>query len=136
VKDFTQGGFREVIDDDFVEAEKVRKLLFCSGKMYFDVLHEQQKADRKDVAIIRIEQLFPFPEKQIIEITKKYAPDAKIVWVQEEPENMGAWTYILRKYRRNVHEGIFRPASASPATGYSKVHHDEQQEIVNKAFAD
>jgi 2-oxoglutarate dehydrogenase E1 component len=136
ISDFTKGGFREIIDDDYPEVEKVKKLLFCSGKVYFDLLHEQQRAKRKDVAVIRIEQLFPFPEKQILEITKKYNPDVKIVWVQEEPENMGAWTYILRKYRRNVHEGICRPPSASPATGYSKIHHQEQQEIVNRAFAE
>ncbi|MCK5280326.1 MAG: 2-oxoglutarate dehydrogenase E1 component, partial [Cyclobacteriaceae bacterium] len=94
------------------------------------------KSKRKDVAIIRIEQLFPFPEIQIREIRKKYGQDAKVLWVQEEPENMGAWTYILRKYRTNVDEGIFRPPSASPATGFSRIHHEEQQEIVTKAFAD
>ncbi|MCK5207838.1 MAG: 2-oxoglutarate dehydrogenase E1 component [Cyclobacteriaceae bacterium] len=135
VKDFTKGGFKEIIDDDFADPKKVNKLLFCSGKIYFDLLHEQRKSKRKDVAIIRIEQLFPFPEIQIREIRKKYGQDAKVLWVQEEPENMGAWTYILRKYRHNVAEGIFRPASSSPATGYSKIHLKEQQEIVNKAFA-
>ena len=136
VKDFTKGGFKEIIDDDFADPKKVNKLLFCSGKIYFDLLHEQKKSKRKDVAIIRIEQLFPFPEIQIREIRKKYGQDAKVLWVQEEPENMGAWTYILRKYRTNVDEGIFRPPSASPATGFSRIHHEEQQEIVNRAFAD
>ncbi|MCK5704819.1 MAG: 2-oxoglutarate dehydrogenase E1 component, partial [Cyclobacteriaceae bacterium] len=136
VKDFTKGGFKEIIDDDFADPKKVNKLLFCSGKIYFDLLHEQRKSKRKDVAIIRIEQLFPFPEIQIREIRKKYGQDAKVLWVQEEPENMGAWTYILRKYRTNVDEGIFRPPSASPATGFSRIHHEEQQEIVNRAFAD
>ncbi|MCK5703966.1 MAG: 2-oxoglutarate dehydrogenase E1 component, partial [Cyclobacteriaceae bacterium] len=135
VTDFTKGGFKELIDDDYADAKKVKKLLFCSGKIYFDLLHEQIKSKRKDVAIIRIEQLFPFPENQIVDIRKKYGQDAKVLWVQEEPENMGAWTYILRKYRHNVAEGIFRPASSSPATGYSKIHLKEQQEIVNKAFA-
>ena len=136
VKDFTKGGFKEIIDDDFADPKKVNKLLFCSGKIYFDLLHEQRKSKRKDVAIIRIEQLFPFPEIQIREIRKKYGQDAKVLWVQEEPENMGAWTYILRKYRTNVDEGVFRPPSASPATGFSRIHHEEQQEIVNRAFAD
>ncbi len=136
VKDFTKGGFKEIIDDDFADPKKVNKLLFCSGKIYFDLLHEQKKSKRKDVAIIRIEQLFPFPEIQIREIRKKYGQDAKVLWVQEEPENMGAWTYILRKYRTNVDEGVFRPPSASPATGFSRIHHEEQQEIVTKAFAD
>ncbi len=134
VSEFTQGGFKEVYDDNYADPAKVHKMLFCSGKVYFDLLHEQQQAERKDVALIRIEQLFPFPEKQITELRKKYSNTKKVVWVQEEPENMGAWTYILRKYRSEVDEGIFRPPSASPATGFSKVHHDEQQEIVRKAF--
>ncbi len=135
-EDFTKGGFREIIADNYAEAKKVKKILLCSGKVFFDLLHEQQRQKRTDVAIIRIEQLFPFPLKQLEEISKKFNAQAKVIWVQEEPENMGAWTYILRKYRSHIHEGIFRPPSASPATGYSKVHQQEQQEIVNKAFAD
>ncbi len=136
LEDFTNGRFREILDDDYADPKKVTKLLFCTGKIYFDLLHEQKKSKRKDVAIIRIEQLFPFPEIQMVDIRKKYSREAKVLWVQEEPENMGAWTYILRKYRHNVDEGVFRPPSASPATGYSKVHHEEQQKIVNKAFAE
>lgn len=136
IQDFSKGGFKEVIEDGYADPKKVKKLLFCSGKVYFDLLHEQQKAQRTAVAIIRIEQLFPFPLKQIIELLQKYNKNVKVVWVQEEPENMGAWTYFLRKFRRNVDQGIFRPASASPATGYSKVHKQEQQEIVRKAFAE
>jgi 2-oxoglutarate dehydrogenase E1 component len=135
VSDFTKGKFREIVDDDFADPDKVKKLLLCSGKVYFDLLHFQKKNKRKDIAVIRIEQLFPFPEKQLVAIRKRYNGDAKIVWVQEEPENMGAWTYILRKYRANVDSGIFRPASASPATGFSKIHQEEQKEIVEKAFA-
>jgi 2-oxoglutarate dehydrogenase E1 component len=134
VSEFTQGGFKEVYDDNYADPAQVHKMLFCSGKVYFDLLHKQQQAERKDVALIRIEQLFPFPEKQITKLRKKYSNTKKVVWVQEEPENMGAWTYILRKYRSEVDEGIFRPPSASPATGFSKVHYDEQQEIVRKAF--
>jgi 2-oxoglutarate dehydrogenase E1 component len=134
VEHFTKGSFKEILDDDYADPKKVTKLLFCSGKIYFDLLHEQRKSKRKDVAIIRVEQLFPFPENQIVDIRKKYSDDVKVFWVQEEPENMGAWTYILRKYRHSVTEGIFRPPSASPATGYSKIHQKEQQEIVNKAF--
>ena len=135
ISDFTKGGFKEVLDDNYADPKQVKKLLFCSGKVYFDLLHEQQNSKRKDVAIIRVEQLFPFPEKQISAIRKKYGAKAKALWVQEEPENMGAWTYILRKYRNEIEEGIFRKSSASPATGHSKIHHDEQQEIVKKAFA-
>ena len=136
IEDFTKGGFQEVYDDPYVESKEVKRLLFCSGKIYFDLLHEQQKTKRKDIAIIRIEQLFPFPKNQIGRIRKKYGNKAKAVWVQEEPENMGAWTYILRKFRSEITEGIFRPPSASPATGFSKIHNEEQKEIVKKAFAD
>lgn len=135
IEDFTKGGFKEIIDDDYAEPSEVKKLLFCSGKIYFDLLQEQRKSERKDIAIIRVEQLSPFPLNQIFDIRRKYNRKAKVVWVQEEPENMGAWTYILRKYHRKVDEGIFRPSSASPATGFKKIHLKEQQEIVNKAFA-
>ncbi len=135
IEDFTKGRFKEVIDDDYADTKKVRKILLCSGKIYYDLLHEQQKGKKKDVAVVRIEQLFPWPEKQLSDLRKKYPEKARIIWVQEEPENMGAWTYILRKYRQEIHEGIFRKPSASPATGYSKIHLQEQQEIVDKAFA-
>lgn len=135
IDEFTKGGFKEILDDNYADSKSVKKILLCSGKVYFDLLHEQKKTKRKDVAVIRIEQLFPFPENQLAGILKKYNDQAKVYWVQEEPENMGAWTYILRKYRSHIHEGIFRPPSASPATGYSKIHQEEQKEIVNKAFA-
>lgn len=135
IGDFTKGGFKEVLDDEYADAKQVTRILFCSGKLYFDLLHEQQKSKRMDVAIVRIEQLFPFPENQIAAIRKKYKKCESVYWVQEEPENMGAWTYILRKYRHDIDQGIFRPASASPATGYNKIHQQEQQEIVDKAFA-
>jgi 2-oxoglutarate dehydrogenase E1 component len=135
VEEFTKGGFKEIYDDENANPKTVKRLLLCSGKIYFHLLHEQKRAKRSDVAIIRVEQLFPFPVKQLADIRKKYAKTEKIFWVQEEPENMGAWTYILRKYRDNVDDGICRPASASPATGYAKIHQQEQQEIVNRAFA-
>jgi 2-oxoglutarate dehydrogenase E1 component len=135
VSHFTEGGFQEVYNDEYADAKKVKKILLCSGKLYYDLLTEQQKTKRKDVALIRIEQLFPWPVKQLEKVLGTYDKNAKLVWVQEEPENMGAWTYILRKYRNEVAEGIFRKPSASPATGYSKVHQQEQQEIVEKAFS-
>lgn len=133
IKEFTEGRFREILGDDYADPSKVKRVLFCSGKIYYDLLAEQKKNERKDVAIIRIEQLFPWPQHQIFQHLKKYK-GAEIVWVQEEPENMGAWTYILRKYKDKVRKGIYRKPSASPATGYSRVHQDEQKEIVEKAF--
>jgi 2-oxoglutarate dehydrogenase E1 component len=133
VKDFTSAGFLEVIDDASVSAKDVKRVLLCTGKIYYDLLEVQQKRKNKDTAIVRLEQLAPFPEKQLKAILKKYK-DAKLVWVQEEPANMGALSYIVRMMPKTEMEFVSRKASASPATGYSKVHKVEQDKIVNKAF--
>ncbi len=132
--ELTQGGFHELIDDWTVDAKDVKKVLVCSGKVYFDLYNEQQAKKRKDVAIVRMEQLFPLPEKQLDQLVAKYK-GAKFVWVQEEPENMGAWSFILRCYRKINWEIVSRKNSASPATGYNKVHVKEQEDIVRRAFA-
>jgi len=134
LEDFTRGGFHELIDDWTVKPKDVKKVLVCSGKIYFDLYAEQQAKKRNDVAIVRMEQLFPLPEKQLDNLILKYK-GARFMWVQEEPENMGAWGYILRVYRKINWELSARKASASPATGYHKVHVKEQEEIVKKAFA-
>lgn len=135
LEDFTKDGFKEVIDDSYAgPASKVKKLLFCSGKVYYDLLERQQKDKRKDVAIVRLEQLFPLAYGQIDAIIKKYK-NATVHWVQEEPSNMGAWVYILSCYRDVAWELISRKASASPATGYHKVHVEEQDKIIEQAFA-
>jgi 2-oxoglutarate dehydrogenase E1 component len=134
VEEFISGSFQEVIGDSYVDKKKVKKVLLCTGKIYFDLYEEQQKNKRKDVAIIRIEQLHPFPEAQIDKIIDSYTAE-KIFWVQEEPVNMGAWTYILRSYfKRKDLEIVARKPSASPATGYAKVHAQEQERIVRAAF--
>ncbi len=132
VEDFTKGNFQEVIGDDYVTNKNVKKVLLCTGKVYFDLLEEQQKSKVKDIAIVRLEQLHPFPQKQLDTILKKYN-DAKLTWVQEEPENMGAWGYMLRVSGLTL-DLIARKPMASPATGYSRVHKTEQAEIVTKAF--
>jgi 2-oxoglutarate dehydrogenase E1 component len=135
IKDFTTGRFQEVIDDAWVEASKVKRVLLCSGKIYFDLLEKQRADDRSDVAIVRLEQLYPLAEKQIIEIMKKYGK-AECRWVQEEPMNMGAWMHLLR-WRELFGDMvcISRKSSASPATGFSSVHAKEQETIINKAFS-
>ena len=134
IEELTNGKFRELIDDDFATKAKVKRVLFCSGKVYYDLLQKQQADDRKDIAIVRIEQLYPMPEKKIDEIFNKY-PKAEYVWVQEEPKNMGAWTYWLRREEHKKFRLISRKSSASPATGFNKVHVQQQQDIVNEAFA-
>ena len=132
VSEFTKGKFKEVIGDSYVTNKEVKKVLFCSGKIYFDLLEEQQKRKAKNVAVVRIEQIYPFPQKQVDAILKKYAKP-KLVWVQEEPENMGAWSFMMGRTDMSL-EVIARKISASPATGFSKVHKEEQAELVKKAF--
>lgn len=133
VDELQKGGFREIIDDSFVDPKKVKRVLLCTGKIYYDLLARQQQEKQKDIAVVRIEQIYPMAEKQLQTIYDKYAK-ADFYWVQEEPKNMGAWTYMLR-YEQNKHlELISRKSSASPATGYAKVHEREQQDIINKAF--
>jgi 2-oxoglutarate dehydrogenase E1 component len=133
VKEFTDGAFTEVIDDSAVTAKEVKRVVLCTGKIYYDLLEVQQKRKNKDAAIVRMEQLHPFPEKQLNAVLKKYK-GAKLVWVQEEPANMGYSSYILRMLPKLDIEFVSRKASASPATGYSKVHKAEQDKIINQAF--
>jgi len=136
LKDFTHGKFKELIEDDYAKPyTKVEKVLMCTGKVYFDLLEKQEQDKRKDVAIIRIEQLHPFPENQLEKVLAKYKNMKKLIWVQEEPVNMGYWTFLLRTYyKRKDLEIVARKPSASPATGYPKMHKEEQQKIVNAAF--
>ncbi|GAA3919538.1 2-oxoglutarate dehydrogenase E1 component [Hymenobacter algoricola] len=133
VEEFTSGTFREVLGDTFADAKKVKRVLLCSGKVYFDLLEEQRASNRTDVAIVRLEQLHPFPKKQLDVELAKY-PKAKLYWVQEEPENMGYWNFMLRYMRRELEDVIARKPSASPATGYNKVHVKEQKDLVARAF--
>jgi 2-oxoglutarate dehydrogenase E1 component len=133
INDFTKGTFQELIDDVNVDPKKVKRVNLCSGKIYYDLLQKQETDQREDVAIVRIEQLYPLPESQIQKLFKKY-PKAEYCWVQEEPKNMGAWMHILRyDWARNFKE-ITRRSSASPATGYAAVHAREQKAIVDEAF--
>ena len=137
LEDFLEGTrFREVIDDDFVEATSVRKVLFCSGKVYYDLLERQQKNTVRDVAIVRLEQLYPFPEKQLLSILKRYQNAKKWCWVQEEPENMGAWGFVLRIFSKtgNGLELVAREADSSPAVGSPKLHAKQQENLVRRAF--
>lgn len=133
IEEFTKGKLKEVIGDDYAAKASVKKVLLCTGKVYYDLLDEQQKNKRKDIAIVRLEQLYPFPEKKIVAELNKYKK-AKVVWVQEESKNMGAWDFIQRLFNKTKIELVSRKASASPATGFHKVHVAEQKEIVKKAF--
>lgn len=131
--DFTTGKFQQLIDDEQVKAKDVKRVLFCTGKIYYDLLERQQKENRKDVAIVRLEQLYPLPETEMDEIFAKYKK-ADFYWVQEEPKNMGYWTFLLRREENFKLRLISRKASASTATGFSKVHAKEQLQIIDEAF--
>lgn len=134
LEEFTKGGFREIILDNAVKPKDVKRVLLCSGKIFYDLDEVREKEKVKDVAIIRVEQIHPLPKKQIMDALKQYK-DAEVVWVQEEPENMGYWNFILRMmYKELPMEVIARKMSASPATGYNKVHVEEQNNIVKKAL--
>lgn len=130
--------FQEVIDDSFVKSADVKRVLFCSGKIYYDLLEKQQADKRKDVAIVRVEQLYPTPMDKLRAIRNKYKNAGEFLWVQEEPENMGAWPYICRKFRnRNITlDVVSRKESSSTATGYAKQHIAQQLAVVGRAFED
>lgn len=135
VADFTGGGFKEVYDDvTNPDAGAITKVLFCSGKIYFELDERRKKEQKNDVAIIRVEQLFPFPVKQMDALYKKYHK-AIWYWVQEEPVNMGAAAYLRVNIQSINFHIIARPASAATATGFSKIHAKEQEKIISTAFS-
>ncbi len=134
IAEFTSGGFKELIDDDTVaEPGVIKKVLFCSGKIYFDLAERKQKEMRSDVAIIRLEQIYPLPQQQLEQLYKKYSK-AIWYWVQEEPLNMGAASFIRLNLKHINFQIISRQASAATATGYAKIHAQEQQQILETAF--
>jgi len=136
--DFTSGTFRPVIADDTVAASGVRRVLLCSGKVYYDLLTERDRSGRQDVAIVRLERLAPLPVEELTAALAPFPRDAELVYVQEEPANQGAWPFVVlnlptiddRALRR-----LSRPAAATTAVGTHKVHEREQAEIVASAFA-
>lgn len=138
VDDILNGGFKELIDDASVTSTaKIKRALYCSGKVYYDLLAKKEADKRDDVAIIRLEQLYPLPIEQLEATFEKYK-NAELFWVQEEPANMGAWTYLLdRQYRMKgevIWKVISRKTSSSPATGNKKQNYDEFNKLMSDAF--
>jgi 2-oxoglutarate dehydrogenase E1 component len=132
--EFTNGNFKEVIDDTFCDTASVKTVLFCTGKIYFDLADKQNKDNRKDVAVVRLEQIYPLPTNQLQELYVKYK-NATWFWVQEEPLNMGAASFLQMNLKTINYGVISRTASASTATGYAKQHAKEQNEIIETAFS-
>ncbi|KNE83438.1 MULTISPECIES: multifunctional oxoglutarate decarboxylase/oxoglutarate dehydrogenase thiamine pyrophosphate-binding subunit/dihydrolipoyllysine-residue succinyltransferase subunit [Streptomyces] len=146
-EEFTTGGFRPVIGDDTVDAAAVRKVVFCSGKVYYDLLAEREKRGAHDTALVRLERLYPLPGKELQAEISRYTGTEKYIWAQEEPANQGAWPFIalnlIDHLDLSVGAGlppaerlrrISRPHSSSPAVGSAKRHQAEQQQLVNEVF--
>ncbi|MCF8379529.1 MAG: 2-oxoglutarate dehydrogenase E1 component [Bacteroidales bacterium] len=126
--------FQPVIDDNDVTISEVRRIVFCTGKIYYDLLAKKTEFEAKDIAVIRIEQLHPFPIAEVAEIIKKYKNNLLSLWVQEEPENMGAWYYIQNAMKKYNLVPVTRQPSGSTAVGLFKIHEMQQQEILSKVF--
>ena len=140
--EFTRGEFRTVIGevDETIDAAKVKRVICCSGKVYYDLV--KKRADKKafDTAIVRVEQLYPFPHKAFAAELKKYPNLSELVWCQDEPQNQGAWFFVQHYIHENMAEGqklgyAGRPASASPAVGYAHLHQEQQKALLDQAFA-
>lgn len=141
LEELQKGQFQNVITEiDDIKAKSVKRLVLCSGKVYFDVLEERRKRNMKDVAIVRVEQLYPFPREEVIAEIQKYANAKEVVWCQEEPLNQGAWYQIKHHIRACINEGqkvIYagRESTASPAAGYLAVHNEQQTQLVDAALS-
>jgi 2-oxoglutarate dehydrogenase E1 component len=133
MEELAVGRFKEVIDDPSADPKKVKTVVLLSGKLYYDVLEAREVAKNQDeIALIRMEQLYPLPEKQLDEIIKKYGKNVSYVWTQEEPENMGAWSYMFRMFRKVDLELIANPPSASPAPGSSQLADMRHQAVIDR----
>ena len=141
LSEFTKGGFQTVIGDKGdLKADKVKRIVACSGKVYYDLVKKRAEKELDDVAIIRVEQLYPFPHKAFGAEIKKYPHATEIIWCQDEPQNQGAWFFVQHYIHENMQPGqklgyAGRPASASPAVGYAHLHQEQQKALLEAAFA-
>jgi 2-oxoglutarate dehydrogenase E1 component len=140
IDDLATGGFQPLIDDNEIsDREAVKKIVLCSGKVFYDLIDARKKSENRNVAIVRMEQFYPFPLTSIRETLAKYPNAGQLVWAQEEPQNMGGWTFVQERLE-NLLPNCERPhyvgrsASASPATGSYSIHQREQAELVTKAL--
>ena len=140
LEECTSGRFQRVLPDQRSNPD-VQRILLCSGKLYYELEEARERLEQDDIAVIRVEQLYPFPDSQLAAALQPYADGTPTYWVQEEPENMGAWYYVRVRFGNSLFgrfpfEGISRPASASPATGSASSHRLEQAELIRKALGE
>jgi 2-oxoglutarate dehydrogenase E1 component len=140
LEDLGRGGFRNVIDEvDDLDNQKVSRVVFCSGKVYFDLLEARRASSLRDVAIVRVEQLYPFPNDEYVTILRRYPKAGEVVWCQEEPQNQGAWYQIRHRLQDALSHGqellySGRAPAAAPATGILQLHAAQQHGLVNAAL--
>jgi 2-oxoglutarate dehydrogenase E1 component len=141
IDELANGGFQPLIDDaEITDPNAVKRVVLCSGKLYYDLAEARKKSENRGVAIVRLEQFYPFPLTSIREMLAKYSNAAELVWAQEEPQNMGGWTFVHERLENLLPNGerpryVGRSASASPATGSYSIHQKEQAELVNQALS-
>jgi 2-oxoglutarate dehydrogenase E1 component len=139
--EFARGGFQTVIPEHHAEVagDKVKRLIVCSGKVYYDLVKRREERKTFDVAVVRVEQLYPFPHKAFAAEIKKYPNATEVVWCQDEPQNQGAWFFVQHYIHENMQDGqklgyAGRPASASPAVGYAHLHQEQQKALLDQAY--
>jgi 2-oxoglutarate dehydrogenase E1 component len=138
--EFTKGGFQTIIPEiKDIKADKVKRIVVCSGKVYYDLSKKREENGHDDTVLLRLEQLYPFPHKAFAAELKKYPNATEVVWCQDEPQNQGAWFFVQHYLFENMATGqklgySGRAASASPAVGYSHLHQDQQKALVDGAF--
>jgi 2-oxoglutarate dehydrogenase E1 component len=134
--EFVSGRFREVLDDADADPARTRRVILCSGKVYYDLLERRAEAKANDIGLVRVEQFYPFPEQPLQRILSRYRKAREWVWAQEESQNMGGWFFMEPRLRAMGCDlqYVGRDASASPATGSLQVHRREQKELVEAAI--
>jgi 2-oxoglutarate dehydrogenase E1 component len=136
LSEFTDGEFQELIDDNTVNPVDVKRVVFCSGKLYYDLVDHREKTNAFNTALIRLEQIYPLPLERLREVIARYPNATRYVWSQEEPANMGAWSYIMRNFKEVELLMVARPESGTPATGSARLHVLRQQKIIDISFGE
>ena len=134
LEDLAEGQFQPIIDDATADASKVEKLVLCSGKLYYELLAKKEETNDESVALVRLEQIYPLDKQKLDELFAKYNQRTSLVWAQEEPENMGAWTFILRNLRDTGIDVVAPVPSGSPAPGSHKMFDRNQSGVINRVF--